>query len=535
MFDTLNRAALKALSDEELITALTAATRAEAATAARRLALVAETTARQCEDEDDISAHQLIDGWAYAKAQVGAACNVNAFGASKQMRIAQALRERLPRTAAVFADGAVSMTVIDAITWRTKLVTDDDALTLIDAGIAESAPEFGAMTEKGLIEAVDYWVHKFDPCAVIQSKAAARYLHVEFGDREDPDGVVSFWGRMRTTDAKITEARLDELAETVCPNDPRTKRERRADAIATVMAGAARLTCLCGDAECAGSGKDPRSAAVAIYVLTDEVPEAGHGAVPGQGPQLTPGPTGGVPAPDDGPIWGRDDPEDPQPEPKSEPPDAPTAPAASGSPIPAGAGAGICLDGDIIPAHLLADLAVTGATVRPIATAAELTSESRYRPSSKLAAFVRMTSMTCCFPGCGRSAFNCDLDHVIAWPAGATHPGNLRPMCREHHLIKTVCAGWVPVARADGSTTWTAPTGHTYTTRAEVSILFPRNGIRAEIPRKRHIGLIDYADRDSTMPQRQRTRNQDREQRINAERARNALEIGPGGGNDPPY
>ena len=108
MFD---RVGLAGMSDEELISALTAATRAEAIAAADRLALIAEVTARQCDDEDDGSAHAVIDGWAYAKAQVSAACNLGEHAASTQMHIGRALRERLPRTAAVFATGAVSTKV----------------------------------------------------------------------------------------------------------------------------------------------------------------------------------------------------------------------------------------------------------------------------------------------------------------------------------------------------------------------------------------------------------------------------------------
>src|SRR3546814_18745133 len=98
----------------------------------QRLALIGEVIARQCDDEDDVVAHQVIDGWAWAQAAVSAACNLNSHAASKQMRIAQALRDRLPRTAALFATGVISARVIDAITWRTHLVVDADALGLID-------------------------------------------------------------------------------------------------------------------------------------------------------------------------------------------------------------------------------------------------------------------------------------------------------------------------------------------------------------------------------------------------------------------
>ncbi|MGN7778965.1 DUF222 domain-containing protein [Mycolicibacterium sp. 22603] len=174
--------------------------------------------------------------------------------------------------------------MINAITWRTHLVTDPDALASIDAKIAENAHEFGMLSENALTAAVDFWVHRYAPLAVIRSEAVARDRYLEFGDKDDPDGVVSFWSRMRATDAKITDTRADELADSVCDNDPRTKRERRADAIAALAAGADRLTCLCGDPACAGSGEDPRAGAVIIYVLTGHQPDIGEGFEPAAGP-----------------------------------------------------------------------------------------------------------------------------------------------------------------------------------------------------------------------------------------------------------
>ncbi|MGU3651327.1 DUF222 domain-containing protein, partial [Mycolicibacterium sp. A43C] len=243
---------LSGLSDEALIAEVTDATRAEAAAAARRLAAVAEVTARHCEDEDESSALKLIDGWALAKAEISAACTLSPRAASAQMRIAMALRDRLPRTAEAFAQGSVSAKVINAITWRTQLVCDEEALSLIDAGIAGTAHQYGALSETALIRAVDFWVHTFDPVAVIRSKAAAKDRYIDFDDRDDPDGVVSFWGRMRATDAALSDTRLNDLAHSVCDGDPRTVAERRADALAAVLAGADRLTCLCGNPDCAG-------------------------------------------------------------------------------------------------------------------------------------------------------------------------------------------------------------------------------------------------------------------------------------------
>ncbi len=96
--------------------------------------------------------------------------------------------------------------MIGEITWRTHLVTDEDALALIDAAIAAEATEYGALSEAALIRAVDLWVEKFDPIAVIRSKAAAKDLYVEFDDRDDPNGVCSFWGRLRATDKEALRA-----------------------------------------------------------------------------------------------------------------------------------------------------------------------------------------------------------------------------------------------------------------------------------------------------------------------------------------
>ncbi len=534
------------MSDEELISALTVATKSEAMAAAERLALIGEVTARQCEDEDEVSARRVIDGWAFAKAQVSAACNLGERAASTQMRIGVTLRERLPQTAAVFATGALSAKVIGEITWRTHLVTDGEALALIDAGIAGEATTYGVLSEAALIRAVDFWVEKYDPVAVIRSKAAAKDLYIEFDDRNDPNGVSSFWGRLRATDRKAVEQRLTDLADTVCANDPRPLRERLSaamGALGIVGMSVERLACQCGNPDCEGSGKDPRATAVIIYALTDQVPSTQTRPAPETGPQPTPDapespeprpaqtdpePTPAPAEPDPGSEPAAEPAAQLPPEPEPEPEPAPGTPKPPPAATIPGVGTGVLLDGGIIPAAMLAELIATGATVRPLREVADLPTERQYRPSTALTAFVRMTSMTCSFPGCTKPAHRCDLDHVTPWPAGATHPGNLRPLCREHHLLKTFRTGpdgWTMKAHPDGRTEWTAPTGHTYVTTPGAAILFPHCNIHTNLPPPRPISLIHDDHRDALMPTRQRTRAQDREHRINAERARNATQL----------
>lgn len=77
----------------------------------------------------------------------------------------------------------------------------------------------------------------------------------------------------------------------------------------------------------------------------------------------------------------------------------------------------------------------------------------------------------------------------------------------------------------DGTVIWTAPTGHTYTTKPGGSLFFPQLAISTgELvipettgPPSEHRGLM--------MPMRKRTRSEDRAYRIAVERQHNAARI----------
>ncbi|GAA4696019.1 HNH endonuclease signature motif containing protein [Nocardioides conyzicola] len=104
----------------------------------------------------------------------------------------------------------------------------------------------------------------------------------------------------------------------------------------------------------------------------------------------------------------------------------------------------------------------TRVSIRPVLDlAVELTADS-YAPTARMREQVILTCPTCVFPGCGKSARTCDLDHIQPWPLGPTTSSNLAPLCRLHHRLKT--HGYWTYTRPTLTTfVWTSPMGRTYT------------------------------------------------------------------------
>lgn len=88
-----------------------------------------------------------------------------------------------------------------------------------------------------------------------------------------------------------------------------------------------------------------------------------------------------------------------------------------------------------------------------------------YRPPADLDAHVRHRDQSCARPGCGASAFGCDLDHTVDFhrggSRGSTSHDNLGPLCPRDHQIKTD-GGFAVEQPSAGTFRWTTPTGHSY-------------------------------------------------------------------------
>ncbi|MGV0792222.1 DUF222 domain-containing protein [Mycolicibacterium sp. XJ1819] len=458
MFDTVDDAGLVATIEE--------ATRAEAAAAALRSAAIGELVKRRvAEDEDDDPrARWVCDVWDSAAAEVAAAMNISHRKASGQMFMAGTLRDRLPRVAALFARGELSSRVVSAITFRTRLITDDQIWALIDAALAARARKWGPLSDEKLTARVDALVERFDPDAVIKATESLRTRNFCVGSYEDEAGVTSIWGRLLATDAAVLDKTVSAMVAGVCENDPRSKGELRADALGAIANRNFHLACRCGSAECPSANQPVPKSAVTVHVVADKA--AIEAAV-----------------------------------------------ADRGTAVMAGS--------RVVPSALLREMLTNGAQLQPLC-APQDPPEQRYRPSAKLARFVRIRDLTCRFPGCTAPAELCDIDHVVPYPIGATHPSNLLCLCRKHHLLKTFWDGdWAVVLQPDGTAAWTSPTGRTYSTHPGCRSFFPGWDVTTpELPPPPPQPTSDV-DRGQKMPLRQRTRAAERRDRIKAERAQN--------------
>lgn len=445
------------VSDAELIGGMGAAARAESAAIAQRLAAVGELFARRSVEWADRELW-CADPFDAVAAEVSAAQNISRGRAGNQICLARELRERLPRVAAAFAAGDIDFRMVSAIVNRTSNVTAD-AIAQVDAALAGVARTWMKLSGPKLADRIDLWIAKFDADGVRVPPDVDEQRHVEVAPTSP--GMAGIWANIHAADAAAFDQRLDALAATVCAGDPRTVMQRRSDAVGALAAGADRLMCCCGSADCrgvAGAGAVP----VVIHLLAERATLEGGDTAPGYLPGF-----------------------------------------------------------GIQPAQAVRDLSKT-ATLKPLRLPNNA-SEPGYRPSAGLSEFVRWRDLTCRWPGCDVRV--CDIDHTVPYPVGPTHPSNTKLYCRLHHLIKTFYTGptgWTDRQSEDGTVVFTSPSGHGYSTEPFGAQLFPILGTPTGPIGPTAAERADDTHRGVAMPTRSRTRHEDRRSRVDRERRRRA-------------
>ncbi|EON30356.1 hypothetical protein GTC6_23062, partial [Gordonia terrae C-6] len=198
--------------------------------------------------------------------------------------------------------------------------------------------------------------------------------------------------------------------------------QRKSDAMCALLTRTA-FACACGESDCTATPPDPTAAAsgteIVIHVVTDADTLAG-----GSGPGWVDG---------HGVIC------DEHVRDLAARPDATLTPV---TPV------------RTPPTRVAADESESPAPSEVVVVFPGALTGDPYRPTSACAQFVRVRDGYCTEPGCTRSAFTADVDHVAEYdharPArgGATSSENLNAKCRAGHLHKTH-ADWTDVHYRD--------------------------------------------------------------------------------------
>ena len=521
--------------------------RVESAACARRLAamvgLLEEAYAADGSAERDL---WCVDNFDAVAARIAATQCLTTGAAGNLLYLAAALHEQFPKVATVFADGLISLSLVRTIVTRTRLAILPDARRQIDDALAAACRTWEPMSKAKTEQFIDATIEQFDPNAVLRTQTSARGRSVNV-TTEDGSGLATLVATLFLTDAAAIDAHLDTLADTVCPADPRTKDQRRADAMTAMRLGADRLPCLCGGETCPAAA-EPSPSGVVIHVVAHHDTIHGNpstiddaaekGGIPESSSESEPG--------GDGETTGEHADEDVSEPVTTDPILDPGLDECSGldgvappmfskplremtlvealTPPPPGPVATIrpaaLMGGQFLPGAI-ARRTARDATLIPIAHPGQAPPEPRYRPSKKLMDFVRCRDMTCRFPGCTKPATDpfVDVDHTVAWPHGPTSASNLKCLCRHHHLLKTFWAGpggWRDRQLDDGTVIWTAPDGSTHVTTPGSRLLFPELSAPTG-PVTVTTGLATPTT-GLTMPRRKVTRSEDRLRRIRRER-----------------
>lgn len=439
------------MSSEELAAQVDGAQRVINAASAVQAVRVAQFAARQAVVTDEGEWEILDHGVGYvdefAGDCFGPMLGMSPVTAERKAHTAAAWVSRLPQTLAAMAAG-------DLDPWRATVIAAE--LSTADREVCAQVED--RLYPRVLAEApgrararVRRELAVVDLDSLRDKAARARLDRFVRLYPSDVVGMTEWLAQLPTADSVACKAAIDELAHQMATDDPdRTLDQCRADAFVDLILGNASVSTTVSFAipvETASTNEPPpyeptHSAADEVVEVVDKLADgcdagglrtlSGHAAVvdPVSGELLRPAQ----------PSWQQV--------------------CAMGLEVP---GVGV-VPGDVVAR--ICQSFETRITRVLLDTRTGVVRESgirHYQPPPRMIEFVRLRDGTCRFPGCARAARRCDLDHVVAYPQGATTATNLLCLCRHHHRAKHQTA-WRVSMDSNGVCSWTDPFGQQYRT-----------------------------------------------------------------------
>ncbi len=375
----------------------------------------------------------VSDGFGDIVARVAREAGITRYRAAALVDDALCLRDRLPRVLETLRDGIIAPHQIREIISRTHLVSDDHHLDpddpdsrriieVLDESIADLLrSRAGSWSTSGLRDMIDRLVFGHDADAVRERRREALDNRGVWTENHG-DGTAEITAVMAAENVRACQASVRALAASVCERDGRTLGQRKSDAMCALLTRTA-FACACGEPDCTAPPPAPTAAAagteIVIHVVTDADTLAG-----GSGPGWVDG---------HGVIC------DEHVRDLAARHDATLTPV---TPV------------RTPPAHVVADESGSPAPSQVVVVYPGALPGDPYRPTTACAQFVRVRDGYCTEPGCTRSAFTADVDHVTEYdharPArgGATSSENLNAKCCAGHLHKTH-SDWTDVQYRD--------------------------------------------------------------------------------------
>lgn len=344
---------------------------------------------------------------------------------------AEGMRERCPRTWNDFAEGRTSERhAVETARLADSLPDSPETWAAFDDGASERAR---SLTPAKFVVAARALRERVHADSLEQRHArAARDRGVWV--TAELDGMATLSALLPADRAHAAMARVDRFARHLraTPNEERTLAQLRADTMADMLDGADTV-------DGARPGSAPATATPTVPVSSTTTPRTPEQAT------AHPRVKNARPAPSRASI-------------------VVTVPALT---LLGGDDGPATLDGygpiDLDTARRLAGGAAswTRLLTHPLSGAPLALDRTSYRVTAALRRWLGVTSPTCVFPGCARSARDCDIDHLTAWAdGGTTDADNLEPECRHHHRLRHE-SRWSPSREPDtGDVRWTSPRGH---------------------------------------------------------------------------
>lgn len=264
----------------------------------------------------------------------------------------------------MFARGDIDYRMVQVIVTRTDNVLDE-VVAELDRSLAAQVHKWMRLSKPKLRDRIDMFVAEHDRAGVRVPPIVEENRYIEVEPHPNAAGMAVIGGVLGAADADAIDQRLNLIADSVCPNDPRSRRQRRAEAAGALGRLEGSLPCQCGSSDCTATTARESAAQVVIHVLVEQKTLDGGSDRPGY------------------------------------------------------------LSGfGVLPAESVRTIATT-ATIKPVGVPGA-DAEPGYRPSAALRDFVQWRDVTCRFPGCDRPVVGCDVDHTVPWPFGLTHPSGLK-------------------------------------------------------------------------------------------------------------